>query len=103
MSFFVDVTQENISREKSRARELRRTQWWKRKLEQGLCHYCGGCFSSEYLTMDHVVPIIRGGKSTRANCVSACKECNSRKKHLLPVEWEEYLVRLDHASASLDY
>jgi len=103
VSFFVDVTQKNISREKSRARELRRTQWWKRNLEKGLCHYCGGCFSSEHLTMDHVVPIIRGGKSTRANCVPACKECNSRKKHLLPVEWEEYLVRLDHTSASLDY
>jgi len=52
--------------------------------------------------MDHVVPIIRGGKTTRANCVPACKECNSRKKHLLPVEWEEYLVRLDNDPGNLE-
>jgi 5-methylcytosine-specific restriction endonuclease McrA len=46
------------------------------------------------LTLDHIVPIIRGGKSTRGNCVPSCKECNNRKKHLLPIEWEEYLQRL---------
>lgn len=99
MSFFIEVSQEDVRREKSKARELRRTQWWKRKLEQGLCHYCGGNFLLENMTMDHLVPIIRGGKTTRANCVPACKECNSRKKHLLPVEWEEYLFRFDNDSA----
>lgn len=41
--------------------------------------------------MDHVVPVVRGGKSSRGNLVPACKECNSRKKYLLPVEWDEYL------------
>jgi len=102
VSFFIEVSQEDVRREKSKARELRRTQWWKRKLEQGLCHYCGGSFLLENLTMDHVVPIIRGGKTTRANCVPACKECNSRKKHLLPVEWEEYLVRLDNDPGNLE-
>jgi 5-methylcytosine-specific restriction protein A len=40
------------------------------------------------------VPLIRGGRSTRGNCVPACKECNNQKKHLLPVEWEAYLDRL---------
>jgi 5-methylcytosine-specific restriction endonuclease McrA len=44
--------------------------------------------------MDHVVPLIRGGKSTKGNTVPACKECNNRKKHMLPIEWEEYLERL---------
>jgi 5-methylcytosine-specific restriction endonuclease McrA len=41
--------------------------------------------------MDHVVPLIRGGRSRRGNVVPACKECNNKKKSLLPVEWEEYL------------
>jgi 5-methylcytosine-specific restriction endonuclease McrA len=36
--------------------------------------------------MDHVVPLIRGGRSTKGNLVAACKECNSRKKHGL--SWE---------------
>ncbi len=47
------------------------------------------------LTMEHVVPIIRGGKSFKGNVVPACKECNSKKKYLLPIEWEEYLRTLE--------
>lgn len=46
------------------------------------------------LTMDHIVPIVRGGKSKRGNVVPACKECNTKKKYMLPIEWEEYLSRL---------
>lgn len=46
------------------------------------------------LTMDHLVPIIRGGKSVKSNIVTACKECNNKKKYLLPIEWEEYLSNL---------
>jgi len=41
--------------------------------------------------MDHLVPLSRGGKASRNNVVPACKECNSRKKYLLPLEWEEHL------------
>ncbi len=41
--------------------------------------------------MDHIVPIARGGKSTKGNIVPACKDCNNKKKQLLPMEWEEYL------------
>jgi len=42
--------------------------------------------------MDHIVPISRGGKSTKGNVVPACKECNNAKKQLLPMEWEKYLT-----------
>lgn len=52
------------------------------------------------LTMEHLVPIIRGGKSTKANVVPACKECNNKKKYLLPIEWEEYLKSLGKDSWS---
>jgi len=44
--------------------------------------------------MDHLVPVVRGGTSTRGNLVPACRECNSRKKYLLPLEWDDYLERL---------
>ena len=66
---------------------------WKNRLAKGLCHYCGKTFPADELTMDHLVPIIRGGKSSRGNVVPACKECNNQKKYLLPLEWEEYLRR----------
>ncbi len=41
--------------------------------------------------MDHLVPLVRGGKSTKSNCVPCCKQCNTKKSTLLPLEWEEYL------------
>jgi 5-methylcytosine-specific restriction endonuclease McrA len=47
--------------------------------------------------MDHIVPISRGGRTTKGNMVTACKECNNAKKQLLPIEWEQHLkdVRTD--------
>lgn len=89
--FISDITQSEISREKEKARELRASQWWKRKLSEGRCHYCQQQFKPAELTMDHIVPIIRGGKSIKGNVVTCCKECNNMKKHMLPMEWNEYL------------
>ena len=72
--------------EKAKARKLRQSQWWQQKIHLGVCHYCGGSFSAAVLTMDHIVPISRGGKSTRGNLVPACKSCNSNKKYYTPAE-----------------
>lgn len=94
--FIIEVSEQEIKREKDKARELRRSRWWKNRLAQGVCYYCGGSFPPDELTMDHLVPIIRGGKSTRGNVAPACKECNSKKKYLLPLEWEEYLQSMRH-------
>jgi 5-methylcytosine-specific restriction endonuclease McrA len=46
--------------------------------------------------MDHVVPISRGGRTTKGNVVPACKTCNTAKKQLLPMEWEAYVKELNH-------
>ncbi|KFK40878.1 hypothetical protein AALP_AA2G054000 [Arabis alpina] len=40
------------------------------------CQYCS---SRENLTIDHVIPISRGGEWTWQNLVAACSRCNSRK------------------------
>ena len=85
------VRDEDIRREKEKARRLRRTNWWNSRIEKGICHYCRRQVGRENLTMDHVVPLARGGKSKKGNLVPACKECNNKKKYLLPVEWAEYL------------
>lgn len=52
--------------------------------------------------MDHRVPLARGGRSTKANLVAACKACNTAKKYLLPAEWEAYLARLAAAAEPED-
>lgn len=92
--FVSEVSEEEIRREKEKARKLRQTQWWKRKRSSGVCYFCRRKFPPRELTMDHIVPIVRGGKSTKGNVVPACKECNSKKKYMLPIEWEEYLRKL---------
>ena len=92
--FVSPVTADEIRREKARARELRATAWWKRRLARGRCGYCERPTPARALTMDHRVPLVRGGRSVRGNLVPACHECNAAKKYLLPMEWDAYLARL---------
>jgi len=82
----IDKDPEHIAREKAKARELRKTQWWRDKLNQGICYYCKKKYYSGDITMDHVVPMLRGGKSTRMNIVPCCKDCNNDKKYLTQAE-----------------
>lgn len=91
---FSFVDDKNREKEKQRARQLRKTGWWRRKCACGKCYYCEQVVGAHMLTMDHLVPLARGGKSSKANLVPACKKCNSRKKNLLPMEWDEYLEAL---------
>lgn len=94
MEPFLDVTEEDERREREKARELRQSRWWKNRIATGICHYCGMKVAPKELTLDHLVPVSRGGKSTKTNCVPACKSCNNKKKDLLPMEWEDYLAGL---------
>lgn len=88
---FDGVDDDELRREKAKARDLRRTRWWQQKLAAGICHYCHRQVPREELTMDHLLPLARGGRSTKNNLVPCCKDCNNRKKSMLPLEWEEYL------------
>jgi 5-methylcytosine-specific restriction endonuclease McrA len=87
--WWAPVDTDALKRERMRSRVLRQSPWWKRRIESGICFYCRLA-----LTMDHVVPLGRGGKGVRGNVVPACKDCNTRKKSMLPVEWQEHLDRL---------
>jgi 5-methylcytosine-specific restriction endonuclease McrA len=89
--FIPAVGEAELRRENARARELRGSAWWKRRIAAGICHYCRRQVGTRALTADHVVPLIRGGRSSRGNMVPACKECNNRKQSLLAWEWEDYL------------
>jgi 5-methylcytosine-specific restriction endonuclease McrA len=92
--FITDISEQVAKQEKDKAREVRKSRWWSSRIAKGLCHYCGRTFPPAELTMDHIIPIARGGKSVRNNLVPCCKECNSRKKYLLPMEWDEYMNSL---------
>lgn len=86
MEFLEFSDPEHIKRERRRGQELRQSSWWKQELGRGVCYYCGERFPKELLTMDHVVPIARGGRSTKKNCVVSCKGCNTEKGHRMSVE-----------------
>lgn len=49
------------------------------KRDMMTCQYCGSQPIPKELTIDHIVPKKRGGKSSWTNCVMSCFPCNSKK------------------------
>lgn len=88
MSDWIDIRKDaaHVARERAKARTLRQSVWWQQQIQAGVCHYCGCQVGADALTMDHVVPVVRGGTSTRGNVVPACHACNQKKKYLTPAE-----------------
>jgi 5-methylcytosine-specific restriction endonuclease McrA len=54
-----------------------------------ICGYCG--IKSKKMTIDHIIPRSKGGKSTFENCVASCKKCNSKKGSKTPREAKMFL------------
>ena len=46
------------------------------------CQYCGSITGQ--MTIDHVLPVSKGGPSSFENCVCCCKSCNSNKADKTP-------------------
>ncbi|MDA3926376.1 MAG: HNH endonuclease signature motif containing protein [Kiritimatiellae bacterium] len=88
MSDWIDIQKDekHVARERAKARELRKSVWWKQQLDAGRCRYCGKKVGGDVLTLDHVVPVARGGCSNKGNVVPACRDCNQKKKYLTPAE-----------------
>jgi 5-methylcytosine-specific restriction endonuclease McrA len=51
-----------------------------------LCQYCGDQFPHKELTLDHVMPVSRGGPKSWKNLVAACHKCNHKKGNRTPEE-----------------
>jgi len=52
------------------------------------CQYCGNRPGLKYLSIDHVIPVSKGGKTSWENCVVACVRCNTRKGNRTPEQAE---------------
>jgi len=50
------------------------------------CQYCGDHLRADTATIDHVLPVSRGGKNTWKNTVLSCKSCNNTKGSKTPAE-----------------
>ena len=77
--YWIPASDEHQNKERAKARELKLGSWWKQQLGRGLCYHCEQRFKPTELTMDHLIPIARGGKSSKTNCVTSCKACNTKK------------------------
>lgn len=60
----------------------------KRELERLYSSKCFYCQSVQNITIDHVVPISRGGTHSIGNLVACCKPCNSSKHARFITEWK---------------
>ena len=54
-----------------------------------LSQKCFYCQSFENMTIDHVIPIDKGGRDSIGNLVPACKSCNSSKGNLFITQWNK--------------
>jgi hypothetical protein len=55
--------------------------------DKHVCAYCGGKFTNNHLSRDHIIPVSRGGENTWMNCVTACVKCNTSKGARTPKEF----------------
>jgi len=67
----------NFSRVPHRTMAFTRKNLYKR--DDFTCQYCLKGMPNGKLTIDHIIPRSRGGRSTWENCVLACKPCNGKK------------------------
>ncbi|HUX67374.1 MAG TPA: HNH endonuclease [Terriglobales bacterium] len=64
--------------------------------DRNTCQYCGTVCAAPALTLDHVIPRSRGGKSAWENLVACCHACNHRKGDRLAAEADMQLLRDPH-------
>ena len=83
-----------VSAEREKAKLLRKSRWWQDKLGQAKCFYCNSLLKRHEVTMDHLLPVSKGGQSNKNNVVICCKACNNKKRDLAAFEWENYLASL---------
>jgi 5-methylcytosine-specific restriction endonuclease McrA len=57
------------------------------------CQYCGAKSSSDHLTFDHVIPVVKGGGKSWDNIVTCCIACNNKKGGRTPAEAGMRLIR----------
>lgn len=59
------------------------------KVENPTCKACG---SSEDISVDHILPLERGGQNCKENCTVLCRSCNSSKHAKTYTEWRDWLI-----------
>lgn len=69
--------------------------------DSSTCQYCSKTLSQHQITIDHVVPRERGGRTSYTNCVVACYACNNKKANRLLEETNFKLLKPPMAPAAI--
>lgn len=80
-----------ISEQKRRIRKLNNGEYLilPKEISRLLSSNCNNCGSSKSVTLDHIIPISRGGSHSIGNLQSLCKSCNSSKNNKTITEWRK--------------
>lgn len=87
--------------------QIRRQLAWNKT--GGLCHYCKEVLTDKTFTVDHIIPLAKGGTDCLANLAACCKFCNKVKadgllnNHLLAKMLEMKFVREKHLPKPIPY
>jgi hypothetical protein len=81
---FIPIPEDGIEVARLRALARRRSRSFVFERAGHRCAYCG---AQGQLTIDHVVPLSRGGDNNQENLAAACRPCNASKKDRTPAEW----------------
>lgn len=65
--------------------------------DRQICAYCSSRFVETELTVEHIVPVSRGGRHEWTNVVTACRSCNTRKGNRRPEEANMPLIYVPYA------
>lgn len=77
----------NRSSKAERSAERNAERRWRKIEKQKKCPYCLIELTKDNATKDHMIPKSRGGKGLSDNIVICCKDCNSKKANLTPLEF----------------
>ena len=84
-----------MNNQKEIAKQLRQSRWWQTLIQDCCCYYCQKVLQKKDVTMDHIIPLARGGLSQRQNIVPCCKSCNSKKQDKTAAEFA--LEKISHS------
>lgn len=71
----------------SKKRRIKFSKATREKIYHKFGNQCFKCKSKENLSLDHHIPMSKGGKTRRNNVVVLCFKCNNKKDNLLPKEF----------------
>lgn len=78
---------------------------WRKHIKEKWNHECAYCGSTENLTLDHIVPQMRGGNNHITNVLCSCASCNGAKSHSDWLDWyqQQEFYKIEREQKIIDW